>query len=143
MIVSTIITVNVREYLTQKATEKNIFVINEYLNMLLKVSLEDISWRDKQNENMYNIQHIFEKCWDRLDLTGNIYINELLGEENSNNEETDEIRNICEDRLMSIARTFERISKTMFSNAVDDEIEMLDDISGQAVSEKIWKNKFN
>lgn len=28
MIVSTIITVNVREYLTQKATEKNIFVIN-------------------------------------------------------------------------------------------------------------------
>ena len=28
MIVSTIITVNVREYLTQKATEKNVFVIN-------------------------------------------------------------------------------------------------------------------
>lgn len=64
-------------------------------------------------------------------------------EENANNEETDEIRNICENRLMSIARTFERISKTMFSDAVDDEIEMLDDISGQAVSEKIWKNKFD
>ena len=64
-------------------------------------------------------------------------------EENINNEENDGIKNICEERLMSIARTFERISKTMFSNEFDDDIENFDEISGQAVSDKIWKNKFD
>ena len=64
-------------------------------------------------------------------------------EENINNEGRDEIRNICEDRLMSIAKTFERISKTMFTGNADDEIEILDEISGQEISEKIWKNKFD
>lgn len=64
-------------------------------------------------------------------------------EENINNEGSDEIRNICEDRLMNIAKTFERISKTMFTSGADDEMEILDEISGQEVSEKIWKNKFD
>lgn len=63
-------------------------------------------------------------------------------EENVNTEEIDGIKNICEERLMDIAKTFDRISKTMFSDAAENDEEEMINVTGEELIEKIWKNKF-
>lgn len=65
-------------------------------------------------------------------------------EENVNEEEIDGIKNICEERLMNIARTFERMSKTMFNtNEYGSEEEISYNLTGEELVDKIWKNKFD
>jgi hypothetical protein len=68
-----------KEIILNSRGNENIIVINEYLNMLLKVSLGEISWEKEENKNKYDIQGIFNTCWQRLELDGYIDINVLLG----------------------------------------------------------------
>lgn len=65
-------------------------------------------------------------------------------EENINSEDIDGIKAICEERLMGIAKTFERISKTMFNSSENEDIEEVSfNLTGEELAERIWKNKFD